>query len=163
MVLQGQIPDIYNCFLFLGGFLHQSLILEALFYRTACLLLAVLCKCTETLPIFHWLFPGGSSYYIKALCLLILVQSDPEDISCSLSVLACFMFALLMEPKCAAFPNLCFSGDLHVKFQLHLQPLTPATQFCPALPLYFTRYGPCFVIYWAAAPARREHVKAIVK
>lgn len=73
------------------------------------------------------------------------------------------MFALLMEPKCAPFPTLFFPRDLHVKLQLHLQPLTPATQLGAALHLYFPRHGSCFVIYWSAAPARRERVKAIVK
>lgn len=56
------------------------MILETLFYRTASVLLAVLCKCKETLPIFSRAIPGGSSYSIRALCLLMSVESDPKDI-----------------------------------------------------------------------------------
>lgn len=82
------------------------------------------------------LFSGESPYYIRALCLLIL-ESDPKDLSCSLSVFACFMFPLLTEPKCAPFPTLYFPRDSHVRLLLHLQPLTPATQLCPAVHLYF--------------------------
>lgn len=95
---------------------------------------------------FLGLFPGGSSYSIRALCLLMFAESDPKGISCSLSVFAFFRFALLVEPKCTSFPTLCFSRDSQVKLQLHLQPLTPATQLCPALHLHFPTYGPCFVI-----------------